>query len=691
MSRYIIKILTIIFIIYSIILTNFYPFKSKYSSDTTEVIGIVTKYKIDGDKVTINLKAKEKLIINYYLKDEHKKSYYIKKLKLGDKIKIEGIFYKATNNTIPNLFNYQTYLYQNKIYYQVSADNITKIKNNTSIFYHLKNKIIKRIESFDKTGYLKTFILGDKSDLNINSLNNYQKNGISHLFSISGMHVSLLIEVIMFVLDKVSYNNKYKYTILDIVLLFYLFLTDVTASILRTTIMTILISIDKCFNLKIKKIDIMLLTLIIAIIVNPFIILQTGFQFSYTISLTLVLLNKKINKIKNKLKRNLYISFVCFLVSFPICIYYYYQANFLSILFNLVVIPIVSIIIFPLSLLTFIFPFLYDIFEYTIIILEYINSCFTNIDFGIIIFSKPSLFLIFIYYILIFSSLYNKKVYIVLLVVMIIHKNYSYLDTSFNLIALDVGQGDSLFLKLPNNKGNILIDTGGIVTYEKETWQKRKTEYSLSNDSIIPYLKSVGINKLDYLIITHGDYDHMGEAINLVNNIKIEKVIFNCGVFNELELDLIKVLDNKKISYYSCIKELNINENKLYFLNNKIYDNENDNSSVIYTKLNNYKFLFMGDAGINVEEDLIEKYNIQNIDVLKVGHHGSKTSSSKKFINEINPKYSIISVGKNNRYRHPNNEVLNNLEDSKIYRTDQNGSIMLKIKNNKLNVETCAP
>ena len=183
----------------------------------------------------------------------------------------------------------------------------------------------------------------------------------------------------------------------------------------------------------------------------------------------------------------------------------------------------------------------------------------------------------------------------------------------------------------------------------------------------------------------------MGEAIDLVEKFKVEKVIFNCGEFNGLENELIKVLDNKKIPYYSCIKELNIDDNKLYFLNNKEYGNENDNSSVIYTELNNYKFLFMGDAGVEVEEDLIEKYNLKDIDVLKVGHHGSRTSSGENFIDEINPKYSIISVGKNNRYGHPNNEVLDNLKDSKIYRTDQNGSIMLKINNDKLRIETCAP
>ena len=183
----------------------------------------------------------------------------------------------------------------------------------------------------------------------------------------------------------------------------------------------------------------------------------------------------------------------------------------------------------------------------------------------------------------------------------------------------------------------------------------------------------------------------MGEAINLVENFKVEKVIFNCGLYNDLENELIEVLDKKKIKYYSCIKELNIDNNKFHFLQTKEYDNENENSNVIYTELNGYKFMFMGDAGVEKEKDILDKYNISNVDVLKVGHHGSKTSSSKSFINEINPKNSIISVGKNNRYGHPNKEVLNNLKGSKIYRTDQDGSIMFNIKNNKLKIETCSP
>ena len=189
----------------------------------------------------------------------------------------------------------------------------------------------------------------------------------------------------------------------------------------------------------------------------------------------------------------------------------------------------------------------------------------------------------------------------------------------------------------------------------------------------------------------HGDKDHMGEAKKIVESIDVNKVIFNVGSYNYLEKDLIKTLKKKNIKYYKNIENIYIRNTPIYFLNTGVYNNENDNSNVIYFILNNYKFLLMGDAGVDKEKDILNEYSIEDIDFLKVGHHGSDTSSSKEFIDIMNPKYSIISVGKNNRYGHPNKEVLNNLKNSKIYRTDKDGSIMFKIKNNKLKIETSSP
>jgi len=204
-------------------------------------------------------------------------------------------------------------------------------------------------------------------------------------------------------------------------------------------------------------------------------------------------------------------------------------------------------------------------------------------------------------------------------------------------------------------------------------------------------MKSLGIRKIDALVLSHGDFDHMGEAKSLVMNFKVEKVVFNSGYYNSLEEGLIKALKRKEIGYYQNIDSLYIGNIKMQFLNTGEYDNENDNSNVIYLDYHNYKFLFMGDAGVEVEENLIKKYNLKDIDFLKVGHHGSNTSSSKEFINITNPKYSLISVGENNKYGHPKESVLDILSNSKIYRTDYDGSIEIKLNNNGYNIRTCMP
>ncbi|NLD78960.1 MAG: MBL fold metallo-hydrolase, partial [Mollicutes bacterium] len=279
---------------------------------------------------------------------------------------------------------------------------------------------------------------------------------------------------------------------------------------------------------------------------------------------------------------------------------------------------------------------------------------------------------------------------IILSFVLIIHHNISYFDSSLKIYFIDVGQGDSILIKLPNQKGNVLIDTGGKLNYQ-EDWQRKNKSFSLAKNNLIPFFKSLGITKIDSLIITHGDADHIGESIDLVNNFKVENVVFNCGEYNDLEKNLIKVLKKNKINYYSCIKELNIDKYKLQFLNTKEYQNENDNSNVIYFNYNKYKFLFMGDAGLEREKDILEKYNLKDIDFLKVGHHGSNTSSNKLFIDRINPKYSLISVGKNNRYGHPKDEVLNTLKNSKIYRTDLDGSIEIRLNKRGYKIRTCPP
>lgn len=666
-SRYLFKILTILSLIITILYTKCYHFKSVFDLNDTEFTGIVEDYIVKDNKIKISLKSKERIIVIYKYNNQK-----FNKLSYGDKVRIVGVLNVPSTNKIFNNFNYKEYLYNKRIYYIVEASKIDKIENNNNYIYTIKNLLYNRINHLKSFGYIKALLFGDnKLDKEIKS--SYQVNGISHLFSVSGFHVNFITSIIYFYLDRITYNKRLKYIIIDLFLILYLLLCN-TSSLLRCTIMHILLSINFILKLNIKKIDIVLFTLVVSIIINPFIIYDIGYIYSYTISFFLILYKDKY-KTNNKLSRTLYITIVAFLVSLPINIYTSYEINFLSILLNIVIVPIVSLILLPLAILTLIFPIFDEILFSITGILEKISLYTSNIDLFKVILSKPNIILIMVYYLIIILILSKKKYYYLLLILIIFHKIIPLCNNNFNMVMFDVGEADSILISTPFRRKNILIDAG--------------TGYEI--DNIITYLKSMGISKLDYLIITHGDYDHMGEAINLVNNFKVENVIFNCGTYNDLEKELIKVLEQKNIKYYSCIKEININKYKLQFLNTRVYDNENDNSSVIYLNYNNYKFLFMGDAGVEREEDILEKYNLKDIDFLKVGHHGSNTSSSKEFIDSVNPKYSLISVGKNNRYGHPKESVLDILRDSKIYRTDLDGSIEIKLNKSEYKIKTCPP
>lgn len=660
-SRYIFKILTILILIITIIYTKYYPFKSVFNNNDTEFIGIVEDYIIKDNQIKISLKSKERIIVTYKYTGK-----VFNNLSYGDKIKVTGVLKEPSTNNIFNNFNYKKYLYNKKIYYIIEASKIDKIQNNNNHIYTIKNLLYTRINSLKSSNYIKALLFGDnKLDKEIKT--SYQINGISHLFSVSGFHINFITSIIYFYLDRVTYNKKIKYITVDIFLVLYLLLCN-TTSLLRCTVMNILLSINYLLKLDIKKIDIVLLTLILCITINPFIIYDIGFIYSYTISFFLILYKNKY-KTNNKLLKIIYISLISFLVSLPINIYTSYEINFLSIILNIIIVPIVSLILLPLSLLTLIFPILDNILYLITSILEKISLYTSNINIFKQVLSKPSIILIIIYYLVIILILSKNKHYYLILILLIFHKTIPLYNSNLEVVMFDVGEADSMLISTPSKKVNILIDTGR----------------GIDINNIIIYLKSIGISKLNYLIITHGDEDHIGGALYLIDNFKVDNVILNKGDYTELEVELIIHLKNKNIKYTNNINKIPLLGSYMYLLNTKKFSNENDNSIVTYFEYQKYKFLFMGDSSSKTEEYLINNYNLTNISFLKVGHHGSNTSSSPLFINKITPKVSLISVGRNNFYHHPNKEVLTNLSNSVIYRTDINKSIKIKI-NNKVKI-----
>jgi competence protein ComEC len=656
-SKHLIKIITIIIFIITLLYTNYYPFKSKYTKDDKEFIGIVTKYEVKEDKITIEIKAKEKLLITYKYQDKE-----FNNLSYGDKIKVKGTLITPSKNTNQNTFNYQKYLYYKKIYYIVEATSINKIANNHNYLYTIKNTLYQKINKLKSSNYIKTLLFCDNT-LSKEIKESYRINGISHLFSVSGMHINFFVSIIYLYLNKITYNKRIKYLITNIFIITYLILFP-SSSLLRSTVMSILYSINYLLKLKIKKIDILLLTLGVSLLINPFIIYDLGYIYSYTITFFLVLSSSTLKK-KNKINKIIYISLLSFLVSIPITIYNSYEINIISILLNIILVPIISIIILPLTILTYIFPILDSILYLFTNTLETISLFISKINITKIIFPKPSLLIIVLYYIIFLLSYQNKKYFYLNIILLIIIYIYPYLNSNFEVVMFEVGEADCHLIKYPYNKNTILIDTG-------------KNEYKIKNE-VIPYLKSIGIKKIDYLIITHGDLDHIGGSITLINNFQVKNVILNKGTFTDLEKELIKNLNKKKIPYQININKINISNHTIYLLNNTKYNNENDNSIITYFTYQKYKFLYMGDASITTEDNLLENYNLNNISILKVGHHGSNTSSSKDFISQINPSISLISVGENNIYHHPNKEVINNLFKSRIYRTDINNMVKLTI------------
>ena len=629
---------------------------------------IINDYKINDKTITIYF---DNIIGKYYVDNDEKVKEFKDNYSFGDKIYIEGEISVPNNNTIPNNFNYKDYLYHKYIYYIIKIDKIKMISKNDNIFLNIKNSIYKRIDKIKYNNYLYAFILGKSYYIDSEVLNNYKINGITHLFALSGLHVSMFSSIILFILKKIKLNEKLSYFITSLFLIFFAFIASFTPSIIRSVLFFILSSINNVYYLYIKPKYLLYIVFSILIFINPFYIYDTGFILSFCISFFILLFNEK-NKINNNLLSILVISILSTLSSLPIIINMSYEINILGFINNLFFIPYVTYIVFPLSIIVVFISKLSFILNFLIIIMEYVSKVSSNIFNIKLIFPKMSLFLIIIYYvllILIVKKINLKKIFIIYLSFLYFRCNF---DKNNYVYFIDVGQGDSALIVTKNNK-SILIDTGG----------KVGSNYSLMKSNVIPFFKSIGIRKLDYLFITHGDYDHAGYGIDLVNNFNVKNRFTNKGKYNSLEKKLnIKSFNN------SYIKIDNV---EIYSLNSKLYNNENSDSLVLLVIIDNYKLLFMGDASINTEKDIMNNYDIGDVFILKVGHHGSKTSSSEEFINNVNPKYSIISVGKNNKFGHPNKEVLDNLSNSKIYRTDIDGSIMFKIKKDKLRIETYSP
>ena len=568
-----------------------------------------------------------------------------------------------------NDFDKEEYLSSSNILYQGKATKSTKKSTFISIktikYYYLK--YLNSNLSEESYNYVAKIVFAE-DNFSDDIKDSYSTLGIAHILSISGLHIILIYNFLCFLLLKIFHNYHKKIPLFLITL--YVLIIGAPIPALRAIIVLLITEIERSKKLKYTKLDSLSISGILMLIYNPYMLYSISFILTYLVSFIMIFINDFI-KDKSLIKRSYKRYFIIFLISLPFVIKMTNKISLLSLLLSPILSLISGFIIIPLSFILAIFPVLDYIFKYLFIGINYYFITLSGYNYEIKI-KTFNIYLILAYYLLfsflIYSLSINKnKLFstsaIILFLIVVI--NFKYLNFIPSVTFIDVGQGDSTLIRLPNSQGVMLIDA--------------YNSYS--------YLKTEGIDKIDYLVLTHSDTDHIGDYKKIIENINVKNIIYP---YYDIEFDnLLTGYNNKiKVDYTYNIKIANFNFDIIGPINS--YDDANSDSVVIKFMLYDYSFIFCGDMTIEEEYDLVNMYgSYLKSDVLKVGHHGSNTSSSDLFLSYVKPKYSIISVGLNNKYGHPDKDVFNKLNKiSKVYMTKDCGNITFKLINNKLNIRT---
>ncbi len=617
------------------------------------------------------------------------------KIKEGDRVLLRGkpkIPEKIKNY---GAFNYKLYLKRKKIYYfiKIKHDRDIKIlsKNNLGFIEHIrlkfKNRILKFSENKDISGFYLSVLMGDKSYLSKELKNNMLSLGIIHLLAISGFHIAILFSVVYFIclfLLRLSLKIIRKIDIFKVSLVFsivfinfYLVLIDFQTSASRAVIMITLFSLSKIFEKKFNPVNILALSALIILLTDKSAFLSIGFYLSFLAVMAFLIPIKAIKPYFKNLKKYqkiileyLVVNLTVFIVTMPVLLFTFHKISLGQIVFNFIFIPLFSFIIYPVALflvlfkISFLIDFNYSLFDKLSNFLSG-NYFFVNpVNLIQLVLSFCVIFLIFYLLIRLKTERYFVKTVVVLLILyfVIILFPYNRESKGVNIYFMSVGNGDAILIT--HNGEIVLIDAG--------------SELRGNNGKrvIIPHLDYFNIKKIDYAVITHADEDHYGGFKALLGQNRIKKLIYSGKLPEELK--------NYNINYKNVHKKeiININGVKLYLFPSNNFKEDNNNSIIAYFEYKNYKFLFTGDAEKKREKLFTEKHkNIKNITILKLGHHGARTSSSLKFLKYLNPEIAVISCGKNNRFHHPHKETLKKLKkfNIKYYRTDKQGEIFVNI------------
>jgi competence protein ComEC len=641
----------------------------------------------------------------------------------GDHICYNGTIFRPLKSNNPYSFNYQEYLENNNIHglSYLYKSNYEIIKESKNLYYYLivvpRNWIRARIDRFyppKYSGFLKAILLGEKSSLPLQLRQDFASSGLSHILAVSGLHTGVIALIFLTIFQIVLRNRNAARILTIILLIYYMLLAHAVPSVQRAVIMISLVLLAKILQRRISTINILFAAAFIILVINPLQLFSIGFQLSF-ISVFAILvifqyLSKKLNPLREKypsifwLLNLVLLSLMVQIVLAPLTIHYFHTLALGGIIANVIAIPLISLVL-PLSIFSILFPI-----SAICAIYAAANKLLLFIVFAISRF-------VALHRILLFDFLYLNDsqviaLYVVLTILILLWKNtdnpkiklYKFLSFSILIIAilivpgillernleitvLDVGQGDAIVVRTPDRK-TILIDTGD------KTMRRDYGELV-----VVPYFKARGIKEIDLLILTHPHADHIGGAQAVMKNLKIDKVLLpRCDYESQLYYNVLTFIDDNDIEIIYADTSLVFEEFEQ--INLKIlhptyeYKNEanvNNYSIVIKIEYGNLSVLLTGDAEKEVEAILIENWGDKLYsDLLKVGHHGSNSSSTLDFLEYVSPEYAVISVGTKNRFGHPDEKIVAILDSftDELFRTDQDGAVIFLYGGNTLKIKT---
>lgn len=646
----------------------------------------------------------KKILINI------KMSQDIPSIKYGDSLYIEGEFKQPEEARNYKGYNYKQYLKTKKIIGTVELEKVKILKSSNGSFIHNIQKYIRDTINgtlTDEEGnLLLAILLGDKDKLSEDIQESFNTSNLSHMLAVSGAHVSYIILGLTYVLQNSIIGKKNGKIVCIIFLLAFMAITNFTPSVTRACIMAILTLFSSIIYRKSDVYTNISVAALITLIFNPYGLLDLGFQLSYGGTIGIIIFIKRIqekksnSKVINYIKQMALVSIYANIIIIPIMMYHFNTVSFTFIISNIMASPILGIIVItgflfiiasitvkPLTRLIAIF------IKPILSILIKISQICSKLPFSNILVVTPYMFNVISYYAIILYCIKSKKnnkckIIICLLIVLILINFIIYIfPQKLRIFFIDVGQGDSTLIITPDKK-TVLIDGGG------------SDSFDVGKKVLLPYLLDRRILKIDYVLISHFDTDHCGGILTIMEKVKVKNIIISeqaehsenyerfkkLMIHKKIRLIEVKKGDKIKIGRYS--------EFKILFPTSRLLSENplNNNSIVAQFNYNNFKMLFTGDIEKLAEQQILkaEKAEIR-ADILKVAHHGSKTSSIPEFIKAVKPKIALIGVGKNNTFGHPNQQTIKNLENIKCrtYRTDLQGEIIIKIdQKGRMNVKS---